>query len=148
MRNKLLAGLACLVLAACGTTSTGSTAQPTDQAAPPTEAPTAEPTADLNAMEIKAMPIDSFDIQVMESAPPQVSIQVQGSLADACTSLGEIKQSRSGNVIEVTITTVRPKDMMCAQRLEIFSQTIQLEGEFTSGEYIIRVNGNEQTIKI
>jgi hypothetical protein len=48
----------------------------------------------------------------------------------------------------VTVTTMREKDMMCAQMIETFSQTITLEGDFPPGDYIVRVNGVEKSFKI
>lgn len=147
MRKIMLFLLAAALLAGCGTTDAGTTATP-GTAAQPTAAPAGTPTADMAKFEIKTMPIDSVEVQIRESQPPQIAIAVSGTLADKCTFFHEATQVRSGNIIEVTVTTMREKDMMCAQMIEFYNETITLEGDFPPGDYIVRVNGVAQTFKI
>ena len=143
MRKMLMFLFAAVLLAGCSTGQTTSTATP----AGPTAAP-ATPTPDMAGAEIKPMPIDSVEVQIRESQPVQVSVLVSGTLSDKCTTFHEATQVRNGNTIELTITTMRPKDMMCAQMIEIYSNTFPLEGDFPPGDYIVRVNGVEKSFKI
>ena len=138
------------VLAGCGSaTNTASTSAPAAQpTGAPTGAPTAAPSVDLAANEIKPMPIDMVNVQIRESQPVQVAVDVTGSLTDGCTEFHQMSQVRTGNTIEITLTTIRPKDMMCTQDIRTYTNTIALEGEFPSGTYIVRVNGVEQTFTI
>jgi hypothetical protein len=147
MRKIVYFLLAAVLLAGCSTAQTTSTATPASGGAP-TAAPAGTPTADPAGAEVKPMPIDSVEVQIRESQPVQVGVLVSGSLSDKCTTFHEAKQVRNGNTIELTITTMRPKDAMCAQMIEIYSNTFTLEGDFPPGDYIVRVNGVEKSFKI
>jgi inhibitor of cysteine peptidase len=92
--------------------------------------------------------VDNVEVQVAESFPPQVSVRVQGTLGNGCYSLGEIRQQRNGNTIEVTITTKHSGSEVCTMIAQIVDEKITLEGDFQSGEYIVRVNGVERTFRI
>ena len=145
MRKMLMFLFAAVLLAGCSTAQTTPTATPASGAAPTT---IPAPTPDMAGAEVKPMPIDSVEVQIRESQPVQVSILVSGSLSDKCTTFHEATQVRNGNTIELTITTMRPKDMMCAQMIEIYTNTFPLEGDFPPGDYIVRVNGVEKSFKI
>jgi hypothetical protein len=147
MRKMLLFLLAAVLLAGCSTAQTTSTATPASGAAP-TAVPAGSPTPDMAGAEIKDMPIDSVEVQIRESQPVQVAVLVTGSLSDKCTTFHEATQVRNGNTIELTITTMRPKDAMCAQMIVTYSNTFPLEGDFPPGDYIVRVNGVEKSFKI
>jgi inhibitor of cysteine peptidase len=135
-----------IALIGCGTEpNSAATSAP---AASPTSAPTAAPTIDPAANEIKPRPIDSVEVQIRESLPVQVAVLVTGALTDGCTEFHQMQQVRSGNTIEITITTIRPKDVPCTQELTIYTNTIALDGEFSTGTYIVRVNGVEKTFTI
>ncbi|HYF64684.1 MAG TPA: hypothetical protein VD886_17800 [Herpetosiphonaceae bacterium] len=141
--------LAAALLAGCGTAETSPTATPAT-GGQPTAAPAASPTpaVDMAKFDLKPMPIDSVEVQIRESQPPQVAVMVSGTLSDKCTFFHEATQVRNGNTIEVTVTTMREKDAMCAQMIEFSTQTIALEGDFPPGDYTVLVNGVEQKFKI
>ncbi len=92
--------------------------------------------------------VDNVEVQVAESSPPQVSARVQGTLGNGCFSLGEIRQQRNGNTIEVTITTKHSGSEVCTMIAQMVDEKISLEGDFPPGEYIVRVNGIERTFRI
>ncbi len=92
--------------------------------------------------------VDHIEVQIAESFPPQVRVQVSGTLPDGCTSLSEIRQEREDTTITVTMTTRRLTDAMCIQVIEPVVETIQLQGDFPPGEYIVRVNDVEQPFRI
>jgi inhibitor of cysteine peptidase len=92
--------------------------------------------------------VDNVEVQVAESSPPQVSVRVQGMLGNGCYSLGEIRQQRNGNTIEVTITTKHNGSESCTMIAQMIDEKILLEGDFPSGEYIVRVNGVERTFRV
>ena len=95
-----------------------------------------------------ALSIDAVEVRVAESFPPQVFVQVRGTLPDGCTSLGSISQQRTGNTITITIATVHSGAEVCPMIAQVVDKTIRLDGTFTSGEYIVRVNGVERTFRI
>ena len=94
------------------------------------------------------LPIESVEVMVLESFPPQVRAQVRGYLPDGCTRLDQVTQNRQGNVITVTLTTLRERDAVCILRIEIVERTIALEGPFAPGEYVLRVNGMERHFRV
>ncbi len=147
MSKWILVLVLATALVGCGTESTtSSTSVPAEN--PTAVPPTSEPTADPAANEIKPMPIETVNVQIRESQPVQVAVEVSGTLNDGCTEFHQMSQVRTGTTIEITITTIRPKDMMCTQQLTFYTNTIALEGEFPSGTYTVRVNGVEQTFTI
>jgi inhibitor of cysteine peptidase len=91
--------------------------------------------------EIQPAPIHEVSINIAESYPPQVFVYIKGGLADSCTTFHEIKTERSGNTLEITVTTERPKDAICAQVYSYFEKNVSLGTEFISGEtYMVNVN--------
>ncbi|HEY1011648.1 MAG TPA: hypothetical protein VGE07_03025 [Herpetosiphonaceae bacterium] len=136
-----------------GTANT-ATPQPTAPAnavapAPAIEPPLVDPNPNANAnIEVTEIPVDSIEVVVRESSPPQVAAQVKGTLGDGCAELKDIVQKRDGNTITITITSARPKDAMCTAIAKLFDQAINLDGEFAAGEYVVIVNGVEKSFKI
>jgi inhibitor of cysteine peptidase len=90
------------------------------------------------------LPVESVDVVVLESFPYQLRARVRGYLPDGCTRLDDVRQSREGNVINVAITTLRERDAICIQRIEVVERTIALEGGYLPGDYVLRVNGLER----
>jgi inhibitor of cysteine peptidase len=94
------------------------------------------------------LPIEAVDVVVLESFPYQLRAQVRGYLPDGCTRIDQVSQTRDGNVIDVTITTLRERDAICIQRIEPVNRTIALEGGYLPGEYVLRVNGVERRFQL
>jgi len=92
-------------------------------------------------LEIRLAPIHEVQVNIAESYPPQVFVYIKGGLADGCTTFRELTTGRSGNTINITVTTQRPKDAICIQVYGYFEENVNLGADFTSGEtYIINVN--------
>ncbi|MGD2050022.1 MAG: multiheme c-type cytochrome [Chloroflexota bacterium] len=69
---------------------------------------------------------------------------VEGNLPDSCSTIDSIEQTVDGNTIEITISAVRPPDVLCAQVLTPFSEEVILETEgLEPGEYTVDVNGGQ-----
>jgi hypothetical protein len=88
--------------------------------------------------------VDSVDVTVLESSPPQVAVQVQGVLGDGCSTLHSVAQQRVGNVVTVTILRERPRDAVCTQIAKLYDEVIRLDGTFPPGDYVLRVNSVEK----
>jgi len=97
---------------------------------------------------IDDMPVDDISIQLLESFPLQVHIEVNGILNDGCTTINEITQKRDGNTINIKITTKRPQDAVCIQVAKLVTERIALEGGFLPGHYKLIVNGVEKEFDI
>lgn len=92
-------------------------------------------------MEIKLAPIEEVRVNIAESYPVQVFVYIKGGLADSCTTLYEVKTERSGNTINIEVTTQRPKDAICAEVYTTFEENVALGSDFTPGQtYTVNVN--------
>jgi inhibitor of cysteine peptidase len=100
------------------------------------------------AREADRLTVEDVQVRIMESFPVQVSAAVTGYLRDGCEALGATTQSRSGNVITVSIATERETGKQCIQIISPVAQDVRLEGAFTSGTYVLRVNGVERTFRV
>jgi inhibitor of cysteine peptidase len=91
--------------------------------------------------------VTAVDVRILESFPAQVHITARGVLPDPCTTVDSVTQSRDGSVITVTIIT-RPSATFCIQVLTPLDQNVALQGPFSSGTYVVRVNGFEREFRI
>ena len=90
---------------------------------------------------IQRAPIHDVSVRIAESYPPQVFVYIKGGLTDSCTTFNEIKRERQENTINITVTTQRPKDAVCAQVYGYFEKNVALGSEFVSGQtYFVKVN--------
>ena len=141
MRKKLLLSILALalLLASCGQ----PTASPT-----PTTAPGQEPTVVEGGVITGEAMVESIEILLLESFPIQVRVVAQGNLPDSCTEIGEITKKQDGNTFQVTITTSRPADAMCAEVLVPFEEAISLDVVgLPAGIYTVTVNGVSDTFE-
>ncbi len=92
-------------------------------------------------IEIRPAPIHEVRVSIAESYPPQVFVYIKGGLADSCTTFNDLKTERDGNIINMEVTTQRPRDAICAQIYGFFEKNVNLGTDFTSGEtYVVNVN--------
>ena len=102
------------------------------------------PAGDEPELEIRPAPIHEVRVNIAESDPPQVFIYIKGGLTDGATTFHEAKVERSGNTINLTLTTQRPKDTVATQVYGYFEENVALGIDFTYGE-IYTVIVNDQT---
>lgn len=136
------------LLTACGDLANqiiGATATPSPTDVPPT--PTAEPSPEATAA-ISTEPlqgiasVDSIDIQLLESFPVQVNVRAHGNLPDGCTLIEQSRAEQQGNTFVVTISTIRPANMLCSQALVPFQEVVPLDVvDLPAGVYTVDVNG-------
>jgi len=79
--------------------------------------------------------------------PARVTLQVTGILADSCTQLGAVSQSREGSTVTVSIATSR-QGSLCAQVTSSVTVQVPLDGSFSAGEYLAHVNATDYRFKI
>jgi inhibitor of cysteine peptidase len=71
-----------------------------------------------------------------------VHVVARGYLPDGCTEIDEIREERTEQAFQVTITTIRPADAMCTQALQPFEKVIALDVlGLQAGTYSVNVNG-------
>jgi hypothetical protein len=85
--------------------------------------------------------LDSVQILVLESFPPQFMLNVSGSLPTPCHELrAEVSDLDAQNRIEIELYSLVDPDVICVQVLEPFEENIYL-GTFPTGTYVVLVNG-------
>lgn len=96
---------------------------------------------------IADMPIQGIEVLLAESHPVQVTVEVNGWLADSCTTHHETRQGREGNTITIQITTIRPRDLVCATVATEYQERISI-GTLPAGDYTVIVNDLEQQFRV
>ena len=85
--------------------------------------------------------IDSQEIVMLKSLPPQFQLNVTGSLPTPCHQLRVvIEEPDDQNQIQVQIYSLVDPNTVCIQVLEPFEASIPL-GSYASGSYALFVNG-------
>ena len=101
--------------------------------------PTTEPTAQTTAREAQ---VQSVDIQLPDTDPPQVNVVVRGSLSEACATLAPAQVGYSSNVFEIKLYAISPTDRGCAQVTAPFETTVPLDVQnLAPGIYTVQANG-------
>ncbi len=96
--------------------------------------------------------IRPVDVQTVstESREGMYAAVIEGQFPDACSQIGSTIQTVEGDTIRVGVLMAAPDpDMMCAQMLTNFTETVPLNTEgLEPGEYEVRVNGVPATLEI
>lgn len=91
-------------------------------------------------------PIESAEIVVRESFPPQYALLVVSGLPSGCARFERIDVAHAANAIAVTVWNTVPADRAtpCTMIYGTAQNTVNLDRSFTSGEtFIVNVNGTE-----
>ena len=135
VRPLMMAGvffvLAWAILNACA--APGGSQPP--QAPPPSPAP-------AGRTKVPA-PIDSVEIAIAKSLPPQYSLQITSGLPSGCAAFDSLETKRDGTTITVTILNTIPSDskVVCTMIYGTKQHTVELGSNFTAGTtYTVKVN--------
>lgn len=86
--------------------------------------------------------IDSQEILILESFPPQFRLQMTGALPTPCHQLrAVVHEPNDQNEIHVEIYSVVDPNTTCIQVLEAFEASIPLGSNLEAGSYTVFVNG-------
>jgi len=87
--------------------------------------------------------LDSAQLLIRETYPPQIELALQGALPTPCNRLRvEIKAPDAEKRIYVEVYSLADTKLACAQVLAPFEASVML-GSFPSGHYTVWVNGNQ-----
>jgi hypothetical protein len=76
-------------------------------------------------------------------------LEIEGYLADSCTSLGALTYRIKDRVINIRLTTQRPAGRMCAMVIRSFRQTLPLSKLALSfGDYRLEVNSLQAMLRV
>ena len=96
---------------------------------------------------IADMPIKEIEVLLAESEPVQVTVEVTGYLPDSCTTHHETHQAGKGYTIFIQMTTIRPKDSVCAAVVTEYQEGVFI-GTLPAGDYTVIVNSVEQKFRV
>ena len=94
--------------------------------------------------------VEEMAVNIMESYPVQVSVNLVGYLPDGCTQIDEIKANREEEVFTIEIITKRPSgNIACTMALVPFDVNFPLDIEgIPAGEYVVEVQDLQQTFNL
>ncbi len=84
--------------------------------------------------------VEAVQVNVLESNPPQLSLEITGYIPDGCEVPVEIRQQREGNTVQVELNRELPADQGCTAIVRDYEGTVRLDGSFSPGSYQIEVN--------
>ena len=96
---------------------------------------------------IADMPIAEIEVLIAESDPVQVTVEVNGWLADSCTAHHETHLTQEGSTIAIQITTQRPRDLACATVVTEYQEKVSI-GTLPAGDYKVFVNDVEAEFRV
>jgi hypothetical protein len=88
--------------------------------------------------------VDSVRVFIKDG---RVQAFVRGDIGDGCTRLQPITQSRDGNAINVTVSSIRQGEV-CTMILQLLDGWVPLTGTFESGAYTVRANAATTTFTL
>jgi hypothetical protein len=120
----------------------GTTRPPAASATPLPASPTPAP----GTMRVLA-PVQSADMAVLTSFPPQYAVKVTAGLPSGCAKADGSEVTQSGNEIRVAVYNTMPSGpIACTQIFGTYDLTINLGSNFVTGQdYRVSVNGKMLT---
>jgi hypothetical protein len=89
-------------------------------------------------------PIESAEIVVRESSPPQYAVKITSGLPNGCAKFDRIDVVPNGNAVDLKVWNTLPieKTITCTMVYGTTSNTVNLGGHFERGRtYDVRING-------
>lgn len=116
------------------------------------QTPTATGTATATATperRLELAPIESVEVQVLKSQPPQYQVAVTSGLPGGCAQFDSIKAERSGTRVDVTVMNSMPVgNVPCTAIYGYKDSTLNLGSDFAAGTtYTVVVNAAGNTSK-
>lgn len=112
--------------------------QPADSSAEYIELPVLLDSVHVRPARREALPGEAVPVEVL----------VKGALPDACSELNAAAQERLEHFINVTLTVRRPRGAVCAEVVRPFRFYLPLDGTFTPGAFVLRINGAAHPFRI
>jgi len=151
MRKALIPLLLVLAVLTAGCFQLNFSSAPDDGDEPTTTLPGGggnPPTTSLPIAGRFPVYIDGVEILLLESWPVQVKAVIRGSLPTPCHTLAwNLGEPDADGRIVLTVFSTVDLDQVCTQVLDPFEHTIDV-GSFTSGAYVLVVNGVEYPFEI
>lgn len=96
-----------------------------------------------------AAPIDRMDIVILDSSPPQVTLNVMAGLPNGCAQRESHSVTRTGDTFTVSVLNSMPTgNPVCDMIYGTYELSIDLGRDFRPGAtYTVRVNDKTTTFK-
>ncbi len=96
------------------------------------------------ARRLELAPIESVEVQVLKSQPPQYQLAVKSGLPGGCAQFNSISADRSGTRVEVTVWSSMPVgNVPCTAIYGYHDSTLNLGSDFAPGTtYTVVVNAD------
>lgn len=141
MKHLILIVLIFALLAACAPATPPPDAPVSSDDTPsgqPPQRPSLPQPGD-SALERAPAFLDSANLLVLESFPPQFMLSLAGSLPTPCHQLRvAVSPPDAENGIDVAVYSVVDPNTMCIQVLQGFTENVNL-GSFAAGKYTVRI---------
>ncbi len=112
------------------------------------DTPTPTPATEFDKVEVAA-PIESVQVLIAESFPPQYFLEVVSGLPNGCVEFDRYEVSRNGATVQVKVTNLAPApgaDVACTANYRTVQHNIALGTDFEPGAtYTAVVNGVTET---
>ena len=94
--------------------------------------------------------VEGLSINLMESFPVQISVNLSGFVPDGCTEIHDIIAEREGDTFKIVIITRRPTgDIACTMAIVPFEETVKLDVEgLSAGTYQVEAGGLRETFTL
>ncbi len=122
-----------------------TTSSPDDTVSSTDPQPSPEPTRAVPDDMVKSLaPVESVEIRVAESYPPQYFVDVVSGLPNACVEFYGYEEYRAGSVTTITVYNLEPapsQQIACAEIYGLHEFNVPLGSDFKPGEtYTLSVN--------
>ena len=136
--------------AATDTPAPTATMSPDDAVSSTDPQTSPEPTRTVPGDVVKSLaPIESVEIRVAESFPPQYFVDVISGLQNACVEFYGYEERRSGSDVTITVYNLEPapgQQIACAEIYTMHEFVVPLGSDFQPGEtYTLHVNSTITT---
>jgi PBP1b-binding outer membrane lipoprotein LpoB len=85
--------------------------------------------------------VEKVEVLKVDKKSGRAEIMVSGMLPDPCTEISEVKTDKVENTFNITVTTYRDPEAMCAMVIKPFEEKININiNDIDPGNYIIDVN--------
>lgn len=84
--------------------------------------------------------VENVTVNVLESAPPQLSLEVSGYIQDGCDFPIQIEQDVRETAVTIRIYRQVPTDVMCPAVIVDYAETITVDGRFSGDSVTVTVN--------
>jgi len=102
------------------------------------------------AFRITPAPVDTVQVHAERATTKGAAVEVlvKGYLADGCTELHEVAQSRESQTIRVNVLVRRKTEAMCTMAVRPYKFYLKLNDRLTSGSYNLALNNHVYPFKV